>query len=149
MAATTVNGTDLCLFITSGATKKCIALATDCSLSWTMAERNTTSKDDGSWENSAPGRMSWTVDSNNLFTQVAVGASGFTYDDLIDIAFARTPLTITIGQVTTIGAYPQVLGAGKNLSGQAYLTKVDLSAKDADSATFSVSMKGAGTLTHA
>lgn len=149
MAATTVNGTDLCLFITSGATKKCIALAQSCKIGWSMAERNTTSKDDGSWESSAPGRMSWTVDADSLFTSLSSGSTHYTYDDLIDLAFARTPLTVTIGQVTTVGMYPQTLGTGRNLTGLVYLTKVDLDAKDADSASFSVSMKGSGTLTHA
>jgi len=151
-SANVINGTDLCLFITSGATKRCIALATSCKISTSMATKQISSKDStGNWEEFIAGRMSWTVDSDNLFTQDNLGTSGQTYDTLIDLMIARTSVTITIGQVTTsLMGYPQTLGTtSKALSGSAYITKLDLNAPNDDSSTFTVSFQGTGALTHA
>lgn len=151
MSANVINGTDLCLFITSGATKRCIALATSCKISTSMATKQISSKDStGNWEEFIPGRLSWTIDSDNLFTQDAA-LSAQTYDTLSDAWIARTLLTVTIGQVTTSSmGYVQTLGtSNKALSGTVYITKLDLNAPNDDSATFSVSFQGTGALTHA
>ena len=153
MAANVINGTDLCLFITTGATKKCIALATTCKISTSMSTRKIASKDSGIWEESAVGRMSWSCDSDNLFTQDYTGTSaalsGFSYDSLLDLMIARTPVIITFGMVTTSGmGYQQTLGAGRNVSGTALITKLDLNAKDNDNTSFTIAMEGTGALTH-
>ncbi len=146
MAANVINGTDLCLFISSGATKKCIALATTCKISTTMSTRKIASKDSGIWEDSIASRMTWTCDSDNLFTQDAV-ITGYTYDNLFDIMIARTVLTINFGAVTTSGmGSPQTIGA-KYFSGTAYITKLDLNAKDNDNSSFTVTLEGTGALT--
>lgn len=161
MSANVINGTDLCLFITTGSTKKCIALATTCKIGVTMSTRKIASKDSGIWEDSAVGRMSWTCDSDQLFTQDFSGVSqtgttantansGFTYDSLMDLMIARTPIVITVGAVTTSGmGYQQTLGTGRNLTGTALITKLDLNAKDNDNATYTITMEGTGALTHA
>lgn len=150
MAATTINGTDLCLFILSGASYKTIALATTCKISTSMATRKIASKDSGLWEESAVGRMSWTCDSSNLFTQDNIGTSGFTYDALMDTFISRTPVTIKFATTTTSGmGFPQTVGTGKYLGGTAIITKLDLDAKDNDTSTFSVTLEGTGALTHA
>lgn len=149
MSANVINGTDLCLFITSGATKRCIALATTCKISTSMSTRKIASKDSGIWEESASGRMSWTCDSDNLFTQ-DLNVSGYTYDVLVDLMFSRTPVTITFGVVSTSGmGYPQIIGTGKSLTGSAWITKLDLNAKDNDNTSFTISMEGNGALSHA
>lgn len=152
-----INGTDLCLFITSGSSKKCIALSTTCKLGVSMSTRKIASKDSGVWEESAVGRMAWTCDSDNLFTQDfslttgATGAlSGFTYDSLMDLMIARTPITITLGSVSTSGmGYQQTLGTSRQLTGTALITKLDLNAPDNDNSTFTISLEGTGPLTHA
>lgn len=154
MSANVINGTDLCLFITTGATQKCIALATTCKVGVSMSTRKIASKDSGIWEDSAVGRMSWTCDSDNLFTQdftgSTPGASGYSYDSLLDLMIARTPVTVTIGMVTTSGmGYQQTLGSARHLSGTALITKIDLTAPDNDNSTFTISLEGTGALTHA
>lgn len=149
--ANVIDGTNLCLFITSGATKKCIALATNCKISMNMATKQISSKDStGNWEDYLAGRLSWTIDSDNLFTQDTLFPSGFTYDNLVEIMINRTTLTATIGQVSTpLMGYPQALGSTyNNLSGSCYVTKIDLNAPNDDSATFTVSLQGTGALTH-
>lgn len=150
MSANVINGTDLCLFVVSGATKKCIALATTCSLAINMATRQISSKDStGNWDENISGRLSWTVDSDNLFTQ-DLNLSAYTYDNLVDLMIARTPLTITLTKVSTENmGYPQTVGSGKSLTGSAYITALNVNAPDQDNSTFTVSMIGTGALTHA
>ncbi len=144
MSANVINGTDLCLFITTGATKRCIALATTCKISTSMSTREIASKDSGVWTEKAVGRMSWNCDTDQLFTQDVV--SGFTYDNLFDLVTSRTPVVISFGMVTTSGmGYPQTLGT-KFLSGTGLITKLDLNAKDNDNSTFSVTIEGTGPL---
>jgi len=148
MSANVINGTDLCLFITSGATKKCIALASSCKISTSMSTRKIGTKDSGIFEESAAGRISWTCDSDNLFTQDSI--SGYTYDSLMDLHLSRTSVVITFGTTTTSGmGYPQTIGTGKTLTGTVWISKVDLNAKDNDNSSFTVSMEGTGPLTHA
>lgn len=150
--ANVIDGTNLCLFITSGSTTKCIALATNCKISMNMATKQISSKDStGNWEDYLSGRLSWTIDSDNLMTQDALFPSGFTFDNLVEIMIQRTTLTATIGQVATpLMGYPQTLGTTyKNLSGSCYVTKLDLNAPNDDSSTFTVSLQGTGALTFA
>lgn len=151
--ANVINGTDLCLFITTGATKKCIALATSCKIAISHATRKIASKDSGIWEESTTGRISWTCDSEQLFTadfdNIAPSVSGFSHSHLLDLMIARTPITITFGVVATSGVVPQSVGTGKTMTGTAILTKCDLSAGDNSNVTYSISMEGTGALTHA
>lgn len=148
------SGTDLCLFITTGATSKCIALATTCKLSISHSTRKIASKDSGIWEQSAVGRLAWTVDSDNLFTQdfnaSTPALSGFSYDSLLDLMISRTPITITMGVTTTSGmGYQQTLGSGRVTTGLAIITKLDLNSPDNDNVTYTISLEGTGALTHA
>lgn len=156
MAANVVNGTDLCLFIGTGTTKKCIALATSCKIAVAMATRQIASKDStGNWDEAAPGKLSWTCDSDNLFTQDYDSLTGnsyqsYSYSNLVDLMIARTPITITVGQVSTSGmGFPQTIGTQKNLTGTAYITALDLNAPNDDNSTYTISMIGTGALTHA
>ena len=152
MSLNTVNGTDLCLFITSGSSVKCIALATSCKIGVTMSTRKIASKDSGIWDESVASRMNWTCDSDNLFSQDSTGTggtSGFTYDLMMDAMINRIKLSISVGQVTTSGmGYQQTLGSGRNLSGSAYITKLDLNAPDNANSTFTISLEGTGALAH-
>lgn len=151
MANNVINGTDFCLFLGTGTTKSCIALAQDCKISTSMSTRKIASKDSGKWEESAVGRMSWSCDSSNLFTQDVLNpATGYTFDTLMDIYISRIPVTVTFAITTTSGmGFPQTIGTGKTLIGTAIITKLDLSAKDNDNTTFSISLEGTGALVHA
>lgn len=144
--ANVINGTDFQLFITSGATKKCIGVATSCKLTIDHAVRNIRSKDDGIWDNNAVGTLSWSVDSEDFFTTDVLGTSGWTYKDLYSYMVARTPVDISLGMVATIGAYPQTLGSSY-WSGTGIITKLDLNAPVNDNASFSLSITGTGGLT--
>jgi len=155
MAKNVVNGTDLCLFIGASGATKCIALATSCKIGISMATRQISSKDStGSWEENVAARLSWTCDSDNLYTadldSESGATSGYSYSHLADLMIARTPIIITVGEVTTEGmGYEQTLGTGKTLTGSAYITGIDLNAPDQDNSTFTISMIGTGALTHA
>lgn len=157
MSANVINGTDLCLFVATGTTgaKKCIALATNCKIAVAMATRQIASKDStGNWDENAAAKLSWTCDSDNLFTQDydALNASGvgWSYSSLVDAMIARTPIYITVAVVATPGAgYQQAVGTGKTLSGYALITALDLNAPNDDNATYTISMVGTGALTHA
>lgn len=143
--ANVINGTDFCLFIGTGTTKKCIGLATSCKLDLNMDTRKIASKDSGIWNESAEGRMNWTVDSDNLLTTDVLGTSGATFKDLMTTMIARTSVTISLGSVASIGAYPQVLGASY-YTGVGRLTKVSLNAPDNENSSFTISIEGTGAL---
>lgn len=144
--ANIINGTDFCLFMTSGATKKCIGAATSCKLSLNMNTIKTASKDSGIWDTSGEGRLNWMVDSDNLLTTDVLGVSGATYKDLMTLMIARTSVVVSIGSVTTIGAYPQVLGSSY-YTGTGRITKIDLNAPDNENSSFTISIEGTGALT--
>lgn len=145
MATNVLNGTDMCLFIGT----ECIALAKSCKIGVSMATRDIGSKDSGKWSEFASGRLSWTCDSDNLFTN-ETDMTSYTYDDLYDMMIARSGITISVGEVTTPGVgYPQTQStADASLTGLAYITKLDLNAASEDNTTFTISMQGTGALTH-
>jgi predicted secreted protein len=143
--ANIVNGSDVCLFVTSGSTSQVIAMSTGCKISITMGTIKTSSKDSGRFESSVAGRFSYTVDGD-AFYSLDADAGRYTYDELMTMYLARTPLTISIGSTT--GVMPQVLGTGKVLTGSVLITKLDMDAKDDAAVTFTISMEGVGALTY-
>lgn len=148
--ANVINGSDLVLFVISGATYKPIALAQTCKFSTSMSARKISSKDSGGFEESASGRISWTCDSDNLFTMDNLATSGYSFDTLMTAYLAKTAITVKLTMVTTLGmSYPQTAGSVKGISGSAFITKLDLNAKDADNASFTISLEGTGAFTWA
>jgi predicted secreted protein len=145
MSTTVLNGTDVCLFIGTD-TKKVIAMSDSCKISMTLATIKTSNKDSGSFETSVGSRFSWSIDSSQ-FEAVGTDADRLLFDDLMVLFLAKTPITVTMGAVT--GAFPQVLGTGKNLSGTAIITKLDKDAKDASGVTNAITLEGTGALTNA
>ena len=146
--STVVNATNICLFFGETAIlRKVIAHSDSCKISMSAATIKTTSKDSGDWENSIVSRLSWSAD-NSSYKSVGVDATRLLFDDVMALFLAKTPITVTIGEIT--GVMPPVLGTtAKVLSGLAIITKLDLDAKDADKATYSISLEGTGPLTNA
>ena len=147
--ANKVMGQNVCLFVssgsTSGTTAQVLALATSCKISITLATINTANKDDGDFESVLPTRFSWTIDGDGFYS-VDADAARFTFDELMAMYLAKTPIGVAIGSTT--GVMPQVVGTGKVLSGQAYITKLDIDAKDANAVTYTISLQGTGALAY-
>jgi len=73
--------------------------------------------------------------------------TSFSYDDIIALMVARTP--IPIFSATATGSAPgwvHATGAGSGYTGNAIITDVSLDAKDDDNATFSITLEGTGGL---
>ncbi|NVN96612.1 MAG: hypothetical protein HXX18_15180, partial [Bacteroidetes bacterium] len=144
-----INGTDLCLYIKSGSTFKCIAQATDCEIDVKMETTKVKTKDEvGYFPTLIRGDYSWSVSTNHLFTQDVLGTSGYSYDDLMDLELNATVCTISLGKVSTNGmGWPQSIGTNKNLTGNVLITDIKISSKAGEPATYSVSMDGTGPIT--
>jgi len=145
--ANIVNGTSMQLFITTGETNKSIAASTSCKLGVSMETRKIRSKDDGKWANSAEGMLSWSVDSENLYTADVLGISATTYKELLQLYMDRTPITVSIGGVAMENTIPITRGTSF-ISGTARITKLDINFPDNDNASYSISLEGTGALTN-
>ena len=146
MVNTIVNGSDVVLFVTTtGAIKNPIAMSTSCKIAITMGIIKTSSKDNGQFESSIGGRFSWSADSEQFYS-IDVDPDRQSFDELMTLFLAKTPIVITIAKTT--GVMPQVPGTGKVLSGTVLITKLDMDAKDDNAVTYSISMEGISALTY-
>jgi hypothetical protein len=100
------------------------------------------------------GRGTWTVDSNAFFT-FDTGTTE-TYFNAFNTAYlAGTPVTVCFAHSTPATNFgsntgvPVISPTIKKFSGSAYVTKFDISSKDQDVVTYSVSFEGDGAYTFA
>ena len=145
MANGILNGTELKVY--SGGTL--VAYATSCTLSVNQSVREITNKDSGGAKEIAEGLVDWSVDCEGMYAWLDASGSAFAGgpDDLI-LAHAnastsgstRASFTITFG--TTDGETGDL-----KYTGDAYLTSISMTGGTEESATFSASFGGNGTLT--
>lgn len=147
--ANIIQGSDLMLFIGG----KSIAFATSHSLSLSAETVETTNKDTGGkWVTKAARKISWTMNTENLY---CVTGEGNTYDELFDAMVNRTALDVVftlegnsttskLDEVPTDGWTPK---ATSGYVGKAYVTSLELNAPNGDNATFTASFEGCSALT--
>ncbi|MDD6209117.1 MAG: phage tail tube protein [Bacteroidales bacterium] len=135
MADVKVEGNDLMLFVGN----KPIAFATSCKLTVTAESKESSSKDSGIWAEKYVGKMSWTVTSENIYSETA-------YDDLFDKLTSRTPVAIVFGMRS--GSDKSVTPSTTNTkySGNAIITSLESNAPLAEKATFTITLEGTGEL---
>lgn len=134
MANTVVNGTSILLSMKIGGTHKTIAHAKSHTITINTEMRDTTSKDSLDWKETAKGRFSWSGSVDGLvdYTE-AVGTAN--YETLVEAMLAGTEIEVKSFDGTSL-----------ILTGMAVLTSVELSAGDAENATYSCSFEGSGAL---
>ena len=113
-----------------------VAHLTSVTQSFSMATRDASSKDSAGWKESLEGQKSWTMAGDGLFAE----DSTYGYEDLYDAWLARTQVTVkqtdsVVGDV--------------EYSGAAYITSLERSSPNEDTATFSVTFEGTGAITKA
>ena len=138
----TFNGNDLVLAIdeTSGSEVK-FAHAQNCSISFSNALIDTTTKDSDSWAEMITGRRSFTLSTSGLadFDDVASSQSTEQFSDLarngtqIFFTFQRSATGLSSGDMT-------------GWSGRGFIESFEVSAESDAAVTFSVSITGSGEL---
>lgn len=82
-----IKGDDLMLFVESGNAFKSIAYATSHTLTLTAETQDINSKDHGLYGATSVNKISWEIQSENLFTTED-------YDMLFDMMIAREPINV-------------------------------------------------------
>lgn len=146
MANTIVRGSDLMLFYNG----KSLAFATNHQLSLSGEAKETSSKDSGQWTSKMIGKLSWSITSDNLFTETD-------YDSMVDLWIARTPIEVIFtvkgnsetnnedGTVVPTGGWTPKAASG--YKGKVVITGITANAPDNENATYSITLEGAGALT--
>jgi len=112
-----------------------IGASSSCSVELTRATRNTSNKDTGIWDSFAAGTITWSMSSENFVN--FGGENG--YDELFDAMVAGAPVAVTVD-------YEQDASNTWQLSGDAIITGLPLSAPKGENVSFSVSLQGSGKL---
>lgn len=153
-----IKGDDLMLFVESGNAFKSIAYATSHTLTLTAETQDINSKDHGLYGATSVNKISWEIQSENLFTTED-------YDMLFDMMIAREPINVVFGKKnepeTTIVAdgdaanyTPKAYAAGTQSEpaythrkeGKAIITSLTENTPSGDNATFSVTLAGVGAI---
>lgn len=133
----------------SGSTLAC---ATSCSVNISADEIDISCKDSAGFNNTLPGRVSWTIQSDNLFV---IGD----YNKLVDAMLNKTVLDVVFATVanftaaTSADTEGHVVPSGGWTSsadmyqGKVTVSSIDLTADNGSVATYSVTFNGHGALT--
>ena len=125
-----------------------LALATNCSLNFSVDAFDVTSKDSGSWSASIPGMKSWDMSTDNLYCPFA--------DKLMALAIARTTLklywipSLNTESSNTVTHEPSLTVDGntyKYYVGDAWINSISASAANNEASNYSASFTGTGALT--
>lgn len=141
-----VEGGDLMLFYDG----KSIAYATNHTLSISGETQDTSNKDEGGggWASEEVSILSWTVSSDNLYSE---DGEGNNFEDLFDLMVAKQPITAVFAKkaesavdVPTGGWTPK---SNSGYTGQVVITSLELNAPNGEKATYTVQFNGVGALT--
>ena len=139
--ANTQNGTNFNLWLYNGTSFKVVALSSSCKFGVDLKFREVSSKDSGIWGESAPTRLNWSVSVDALYSP---DGGILNYDWLYAKMITRTSFTVNWG--VDNGALPQVLGGSVAYSGNVFISKISLDAKDNDGVSFSVDFETSGPI---
>lgn len=139
-----VKGSDLMLF--DGTTSKAFAFATNHSLELSGDVMETSSKDSGKWKSNQITKLSWTITSDNLYSETD-------YDTLVEKMIARSEFDVIFAIASNADSDAGLPEDGwkpkenSGYKGKAVITSISVSAQDGQNATYSVSLQGTGALT--
>jgi len=130
---------------TSTGTAAPFAYSTECTLSISANQIDTSNKQSGIWASALPGQLSWSVSTSALYTDQN------NYKTMFDKFAAREPIYVSFGEVTSLGDASTamdtaLLKSAGYYQGTAYITSLELNAGNGDVASFSVEFTGEGQL---
>lgn len=136
-----VKGKDLMIFKKDGSTYKALAHATNHTHSASREMKESSSKDTGSWGSSEPGRINWTINTENLFIEND-------YDTLMSAFISGERLTVafSIASNATEGTIPSggwLISEG-GWEGEVLISQIDANAQNGENATYSATFTGVG-----
>lgn len=146
--AKTLNGKDLMLWIDG----KVIALSTSCKINLVANTTDSATKDDGFWDASEIGSMSWSATNESVDSADKDRTNDYVYDQLFDLFIAGQPVDITVGIPTNKDdrGVPEAgwtaPTSGTFYSGKAQITALDRDGTKGSNASVSVSLTGYGAL---
>lgn len=138
-----IKGGDLMVFDEQG---KSMANATNHTLDISAETSETTSKDSGIWGDSDVSKITWQIQSENLYSEDL-------YDDLFDKMVQRQPVILYFGpkkqtdpeKSVADGDFKYWTGT-KGRKGKAIITSLSAGANNGDKATISATFQGKGKL---
>lgn len=121
------------------------AYSTECTLSISADQIDTSNKQSGVWASALPGQLSWSISTSALYTNVN------NYSTMFAKFAAREPLFVSFGEVTDLGDADSsmnttLLKSAGYYQGTAYITSLELNAGNGEVASFSVEFTGEGQL---
>ena len=143
-----IMGEEIQVFL-SGHTLAC---ATSCKVNISSDDIDVSCKDSAGFANTIPGKVSWTVSSDNLFVVAD-------YTKLVDAMLNKTILDLTFASVDNFSAATSAdsdghripsggwTSAGDLYYGKVTVSSIELTADNGAVATYSVTFNGHGALT--
>lgn len=134
---------------------KSIAFATSHTLELSLDSREISTKDSGGkWSEAEAGKISWSMQTENL---VGNPGEGKGYDDLLDLMIAREPIDVVFAlegdskdyDAQKLDAVPTGGWSAKATNGRkgkAIITSLSLNAPNGEYATMSATFQGVGAL---
>ena len=148
-----IKGNEIMLFYNN----KAIAYATSHTMNLTGETTDVSSKDHGEFGAQQINKITWEVTSENFVSSYTAGVNG--YDQMLDLMLAKEPVDVIFGRPSNYSASGLVRGGnnGDNaptewnpntsyLAGKAIITSLNLTATVGETATFSTTLTGSGSL---
>mgnify|MGYP003124196943 FL=1 len=137
-----LNGTELKVYLGNSGQNTLVAYAQNCTLNINQSTREITNKDSNGFKEVLEGVRDYSLDVDGAYAWTSGSDTDITNgaDDLIDtnVLTARLPVTFMFGdnQATDDNYY----------TGQGYITSMSLTGGTEDTATYSFTIEGTGTL---
>ena len=137
-------GSEFFVYDGSGGSATPFAYATECTLSLSANQIDTSNKQSGYWASALPGQISWNISTSALYTNQ--NNFGTIYDKFTQ----RQPINVTFGiaqGMDSSGNFnPALDSTATHYTGTAYITSLELNAGNSEVASFSVEFTGEGQL---
>ena len=137
-------GSEMFVYDGSTAAATPFAYATECSLSLSANQIDTSNKQQGAWASALPGQISWSISTSALYTNQN------NYGQIFDKFTQRKPISVIFGLAKgtdSSGNFdPSINMEGEHYMGTAYITSLELNAGTSEVASFSVEFTGEGQL---
>lgn len=151
-----IKGSDLMLFVKEGGNVRSLAFATSHTFTISADTADISSKDHGFWGGKEITRITWNIQSDNLYT---VKEFNTLYTSMIartpvEVYFclkspserAGVPATVNLPGDTYSTWTPTTASGEDGYYGRAYITSLTANAAAGDNATFSVTLDGIGAI---
>ena len=121
------------------------AYATECTLSVSANQIDTSNKQSGVWASALPGQLSWSVSTSALYT------TANNYKTIFEKFAAREEVWVQFGEITSLGDSSTAMntaldGSAGYYTGKAFITSLELNAGNNEVASFSCEFTGNGQL---